>query len=232
MEQTELLQQIEERALAEKDDSKKFFFFQEIGNAYSKVGDYSKALDYYNQALKVARKIGNRKLECDALINIGSSLFNLGNIDDAISTYKNALTIAKEIQDYRVRSLILGKLADAYLVLGENNQAIEYFNQGAIADKKEEADQSNVEYSGVVENWKSIESLQKLLKFQEEISSQARFRSISIIMASLAIAIITTGITLVFQSGSEIATTAALTIVTGILTLLVSFFTVYFYRKH
>lgn len=73
---------------------------------------------------------------------------------------------------------------------------------------------------------------QKLLKFQEEISSQARFRSISIIMASLAIAIITTGITLVFQSGSEIATTAALTIVTGILTLLVSFFTVYFYRKH
>jgi len=230
MEQAELLQQIEERALAEKDDSKKFFFFQEIGNAYLKAGDYSKALDYYNQALKVARKAGNRKLECDAFINIGSSLFNSGNTYDAINTYKNALTIAREIQDYRVQSLILGKLADAYLVLGENNQAIDFFHQGAVTAEKEEADQSNVEYSGVVENWKSIESLQKLLK--EEILSRARFRSISIIMAALAIAIITTGITLVFQSGSEIATTAALTIVIGILTLLVSFFTVYFYRKH
>ncbi|HYT41647.1 MAG TPA: tetratricopeptide repeat protein [Methylomirabilota bacterium] len=228
MEQDKLIQQIEERTLTEKDVSKKFLFLQEIGNAYSKAENNSKALDYYEQALRVARKAHNRKLECNALINIGSSFFNLGKIDDAISTYKNALSIGMELQDYRVQSIVLGKLADAYLVLGENNQAIDYFHQGAVAGKKEKVDRSNVEYGGTIEDLTSLKALQELLQLQEK-TTQARFsyaRStvvITIIMVILALSITTAGIILQFIEKAE-TVASVLSITIGILTFLVGFF--------
>ncbi len=34
-----------------------------LGNAYSALGDAKKAIDYYEQALKIAREIGDRRNE-------------------------------------------------------------------------------------------------------------------------------------------------------------------------
>ena len=42
-----------------------------LGSAYAGVGDFSKALDYQQQHLAIAREVGDRQAECNALGNLG-----------------------------------------------------------------------------------------------------------------------------------------------------------------
>ena len=56
-----------------------------------------KAIEYYEQAVAIAREIGDRRGEGKALGNMGSALYSPGDIDNARDYYQQQLKIVQEI---------------------------------------------------------------------------------------------------------------------------------------
>ncbi|MDQ1253582.1 MAG: hypothetical protein QG646_2754 [Euryarchaeota archaeon] len=100
-----------------------------LGNAYIYLSEPLKAIEYYKQALKISREIGDRRGEGNALGNLGLAYSDLGELNKAIEYYKQALKIFRETRDRRGEGVCLGNLGNAYSDLGELNKAIEYYEQ-------------------------------------------------------------------------------------------------------
>ena len=73
-----------------------------IGIAYSALGQVDKAIEYYEQALVIAREIGDRRGEGTWLGSLGVAYHQLGQVDTAIEYYEQALILGKEIKDPRI----------------------------------------------------------------------------------------------------------------------------------
>ena len=69
------------------------------------LGDARKAIEYYEQALVIAREIGNRRGEGNALWNMSLAKDQLGNKAHAIECAKSALKIREEIEDPRAENV-------------------------------------------------------------------------------------------------------------------------------
>ena len=67
-----------------------------MGIAYSDLGDAEKAIEYYEQALKIAREIGDRRGEGNRLGNLGIAYSNLGETKKAIDYYEQAFELNPE----------------------------------------------------------------------------------------------------------------------------------------
>jgi tetratricopeptide (TPR) repeat protein len=100
-----------------------------LGLAYAALGEVEKAIGYYEQQLGVAREIGDRQQECNALGNIGGAYSDLGEVERGIRYDERALVIAREIGDRRRQSMALGNLGLAYARLGQLEKAIGYYKQ-------------------------------------------------------------------------------------------------------
>ena len=103
------------------------------------MGQTPAAIELYEQALAIAREIGDRGGE-------GADLGNLGNCYDdvradqrAIDLYEQALAIAREIGDRSGEGAALGNLGNSYVTLGEVRRAIDLYEQ-ALAIAREIGD--------------------------------------------------------------------------------------------
>ena len=100
-----------------------------LGLAYSDLGEVVKAIGYYEQALSIAREIGNRSGEGAWLGNLGNAYSALGEVDKAIGYYEQALSIARGIGDRHGEETWLGSLGNVYYLLGEVVKTIGYHEQ-------------------------------------------------------------------------------------------------------
>jgi len=101
----------------------------ELGIAYLAMGEARPAIAILEEALLIAREIGDRRGEGNALGNLGNAYAALGDARKAIEYYEQYLAIAREIGDRRGEGNALGKLGSAYLRLGDARKAIEYYEQ-------------------------------------------------------------------------------------------------------
>jgi len=72
-----------------------------LGNASDALGDPRRAIADYEQALAIAREIGDRRGEGNHLGNLGNAYYRLGYPSQAIEYHQQALAIAREIGDRR-----------------------------------------------------------------------------------------------------------------------------------
>jgi len=72
-----------------------------LGILYHSLGEVARAIEYHEQALTIAREIGDRRGEGADLGNLGNAYSALGEVARAIEYYEQALTIAREIGDRR-----------------------------------------------------------------------------------------------------------------------------------
>ncbi|HKP54568.1 MAG TPA: tetratricopeptide repeat protein [Chloroflexia bacterium] len=112
-----------------KDMSAEGRFLGSLGVAYRKLGDTSKAIGYYEQALEIMKEIGDHHSEGRALGNLGLVYLDLGDTSKGIGYYEQALEIMKEIGDRRDEGIAFSNLGLAYLDLGDTSKAIGYFEQ-------------------------------------------------------------------------------------------------------
>ena len=98
-----------------------------LGSAYSDLGQVDKAIKYYEQALEIAKEIGDRKNEGAHLGNLGSAYYGLGQVDKAIKYYEQALEIAKEIGDRRGEGADLNNLGFAFQNEKKYREALAYY---------------------------------------------------------------------------------------------------------
>ena len=151
-----------------------------LGSAYRNMGEVGKAIGYYEQALSIARKIGDRSGEGVWLGNLGIAYKYLGEVDKAIGYYEQALSIAREIGDRRGEENHVGNLGNAYYSLGEVDKAIGYYEQ-ALSIAREIDDRRNeggwlgnlgVAYSNLGEVVKAIGYYEQALSIAREIGDR------------------------------------------------------------
>ena len=106
------------------------------------MDDLEKAISYYEQALEVTKRTGDRRSEGNWLGKIGNTYHSLGNFTKAIKYLENALEVSKQIGDKQSEGVCCGNLGSAYSGLGDYGRAIKYYKRAfdiakQIGDKRE-----------------------------------------------------------------------------------------------
>ncbi|MEM9817582.1 MAG: CHAT domain-containing protein [Cyanobacteria bacterium P01_D01_bin.6] len=100
-----------------------------LGLVYQRLGNYRRAIDYFEQSLAIFPNLGDRQSEVLALNNLGSAHRFLDEYERAIDYYSQALILAREIGDRRSEALPLSNLGDVYASFGDYDRAIESYEQ-------------------------------------------------------------------------------------------------------
>jgi len=101
----------------------------QIGALYWGISDYQKALDFFNQALTVARAAKDAPQHAAALNGIASCYRDQGQNDRALDAYQQALALATASDDLRGQATALNGLGWVDNNKGENQKALDYHNQ-------------------------------------------------------------------------------------------------------
>jgi len=107
-------------------------FLNLLGNSVADLGDSRKAIECYEQALKIFSQTKERLGEGIVLGNLGTAYADLGETRKAIECHNMALSIAREIGNNRSEGKELGSLGNVHYHLGEISKAIEYYEQALI----------------------------------------------------------------------------------------------------
>ncbi len=106
-----------------------------LGAGYQALGNYSKAIECYQQHLNVAQQIQDHKGEANALLNLGNAYYTVGDIPKAIE-YHQQMAIIQASQDSQAEGQTLYNLGAAYYALEDHSRAIAYFEQYLVIASK------------------------------------------------------------------------------------------------
>jgi tetratricopeptide (TPR) repeat protein len=101
--------------------------------ARQKAGDlteaHQRAIEYYQQSLKIEQEIDDRSGQASSLHNLGNAYYALERYQRAIEYYQRSLKIEREIGDWSGEAKSLHNLGNAYYALERYPRAIEYYEQ-------------------------------------------------------------------------------------------------------
>ena len=152
----------------------------ELGLAHLAMGEARSAIAILEEALLIAREIGDRRQEGAALGNLGWACADLGDARKAIEYCEQALVIVREIGDRRGEGNALGNLGSAYADLGDARKAIAFYEQclhlhREIGDRRGEgADLGNLglAYADLGDARKAIEYYEQQLVVVRQIGDR------------------------------------------------------------
>ncbi|WP_375467948.1 tetratricopeptide repeat protein [uncultured Nostoc sp.] len=107
-----------------------------VGNACHNLGQYYKAIEFQQQSLEIARKIGDHNCEGSSLINLGNTYNSLGEYQQSIDCYQKSLQIFKETGDRNGEGDSLIGLSIAYNFLGQYKQSIDCYQQSLLIKRE------------------------------------------------------------------------------------------------
>ena len=97
-----------------------------LGNAYLRLGDFTRAIQFYELHLKIAKEVGDKAGEGISYCNLGIAYHSLGDFERAIQYYERHLKIAKEVGDKVGEGTSYCSLGIAYRNVGDFERAIQY----------------------------------------------------------------------------------------------------------
>ena len=113
-----------------------------LGNAYASLSHYNQAIDYHQKSLILARTLGDRQAEEQALGNFGGLLYNLGKYEAATAAHQSRLALAQLHNNLLGESHALTNLGLIFQARGDLAKAVEH-HQRSIAIAKERSRPSN-----------------------------------------------------------------------------------------
>ena len=97
-----------------------------LGVIYLDLGDVQRAIEFFEQQLKIVRDVGDRQSEDITIGNIGLAYMKLGKLRRAIEYFERALTIEREIGNQRGEAYSLWNIGLALQNLGDYVEAVPY----------------------------------------------------------------------------------------------------------
>ncbi len=141
--------------------AKKGMCLGNLGKTYSSLGKYHEAVDCQKQSLEIAQEFENHHAAATALGNLGHNFFSLGRYDKAIDYHQQQLNLVREIitrlnegkvhNNFLLRSPeainefkkeeinALGSLGLIFYAIGEEKQAMAYYQESLDIARKIEA---------------------------------------------------------------------------------------------
>ena len=140
-----------------------------LGNAYGRLGDRKKDIEFHQQSLSIAKEIGDKGTEGKAYGNLGSAYGCLGDYKKEIEFQRQSLSIAKEIGCKATEGNAYTILGTAYKNLGDYEGAIEFHQQSLriakeIGDKRSEG----VAYGNLGNAYNFLGDYKKALEFYQQ----------------------------------------------------------------
>jgi CHAT domain-containing protein/uncharacterized protein HemY len=151
-----------------------------LGNVHNSLGQYQKAIDFYQQSLAIAKQMGKRQWESLALGNLGNTYDSIGQHQKAIELFHQSLAIARQISDRDGEGTILLSLGNAYNSLGKYQEAINFYQQSLVI-AKQLRDQKSVgsalgnlgsTYNSLGQYQKAIEFFQQSLVIDQKLGDR------------------------------------------------------------
>ena len=99
------------------------------GKQFRRNGQYDKAIENYQQALTLFRKLGREDGIALSLGNIGLAYWSWGQHDKAIKNYQQALVINRKLGKEDGVATSLSNIGRVYRSWGQNDKAIENYQQ-------------------------------------------------------------------------------------------------------
>ncbi|WP_322732528.1 CHAT domain-containing tetratricopeptide repeat protein [Nostoc sp. ChiQUE01b] len=148
---------------------------------YYSLGQYSKALEFLQQALAIRKHIGDRAGEGTTLNSIGSVYDNLGQYLKALKFYEQALDIHREVGNKIEEGNTLDNMAGVANILELKPEALKLFQQALeirkqIGDRLGEATTLNnigLVYKSSEEYAKALDSFQQAREIDKQIGNKS-----------------------------------------------------------
>lgn len=140
-----LLQAGLEAARSDKLQDYESAFLNSLGISHAELGEFRKAIDYFEQSLTISRKAGDQSCESSNLNNLGIIYRTLHENLKAIEYHQQALALARATMNRSSEGRALGGLGLTYLELGDFHKAIEYIKQYQVISQeiRERGDEGN-----------------------------------------------------------------------------------------
>ena len=118
-----LLQEILEGSILERDKQIRADALHLIGLIEQARGEHNRAIAYLQEELEILEYLDNPEQELSALANLGNVLRDTGDVSRAESSYRNALDLSQRLQDPQSRGIILANLSSLSILQGRLDEA-------------------------------------------------------------------------------------------------------------
>src|SRR6266567_3753005 len=108
----------------------------DLGSCYRALGEFIRAIDFFEQVLAITRKAGDRLNQAVSLGNLGHCYYELGQIRRAIESYELALAINREGGYRQNEADNLVALGHCYYELGQMPQALSLYEQALAIQRQ------------------------------------------------------------------------------------------------
>ena len=123
------------------------YAYNNFGNLYNYINDFSNALYNFEKALSIQRKNGNIPAECSTILNKGNTYFYSNEYNKAEKCYRKALAIYRNIKpDLGTESNIYNNLGSACAAQDKFSEATNWFKKSLEINKKNN-DQLSIAYT-------------------------------------------------------------------------------------
>ncbi|MBA3992961.1 MAG: hypothetical protein C0469_05480, partial [Cyanobacteria bacterium DS2.3.42] len=130
-------------AIEVRDDTpNKASWLGSLGLAYTELGQYDEANDYFTRAFNEAGLNNDRKTQAICRGSQGNSLFEAKRYEEAATCYEEALTLSQKAKDNKRVGIWLGNIGNAWLKRGDLTKAVECCQRAVDLAKSQEDLQS------------------------------------------------------------------------------------------
>jgi tetratricopeptide (TPR) repeat protein len=115
-----------------------------LGIAHSDLFGNREGLTYYNQALEMGLKVGDKSIEAFALKSMAIGYMKLGETKSALEHMSKSLNLYRELGERAEEAMLLTGLGAIYDILGERQKALEHHDLALSLSRKIEHKQIEV----------------------------------------------------------------------------------------
>ncbi|MGB3347004.1 MAG: tetratricopeptide repeat protein [Candidatus Humimicrobiia bacterium] len=141
-----------------------------LANLYYYIGDYDKAINLANSAIKISKEKEYEKELSYALLYRAKAKREKGLLDNSESDLKRSINLLEKLKDKRMLAVAYMSLGLLYEVKKENDKAIFYFNKAV--DIFKELDQPifiHSAYGEIIRFYKEIGNYDKVIKHTQKL---------------------------------------------------------------
>ncbi len=167
---TSLLMSIHAHTLALKTENKQLIAksLNMTGNAYYLMGDFTKSMDHYLQALAIREELGDSNSIAQSYNNIGAVYIQMKDLQKALYYFKKAKVIFEALRDEVYLFSIMNNIGALYKENAKYDTAYQYLNEAyEIAKRTQDEDNVSIALTNLGETALAMGWLEQSLDYQK-----------------------------------------------------------------
>lgn len=161
--------------------------YNNLGIVLERLGNYSKAIEYYIHAKKAFDKAAREDYMSAMLVNIGNIYMLQNEPEEALTHYRQSLSLKKKVHDRYGEGIVYNSLGTFYAKKKNQDSSIYYFKQSLNIKEEMQDTLGLIEaFIGLGNNYGQHGEPELALQYHERAYALAKRKEIKIALASAA----------------------------------------------